>query len=166
MLRDRRLDRNRSLTRLDQLLRLREWTPAGGAGRAVVGWKGPATVSGEGYKHREEVEYDVNDIAAALAVFGALGYRLAQAIDRYVEVYELAGSHARLEWYPRLDVLLEVEGPPAGIERLIAASGLPRSAYLPDSLAAFAARYETRTGRPAVLAETGLTGEAPTWVAA
>jgi hypothetical protein len=105
----------------------------------------------------------VADAAAALALFQALGYGVVQAIDRYVEVYRLGDTVARFEWYPRLDVLVEIEGPPEGIERVIAAAALPRRACLPDPLAAFAARYEARTGRPAVLSEAALEGDCPSW---
>lgn len=163
MLRDRRLDRHGSLTDGDRVLRLREWAPSGGIGHAVLGWKGPTSVSQGGYKEREEIECPVADGTAALALLEALGYGVVQSIDRYVEVYRLPDGVARLEWYPRLDVLVEIEGPPAGIERLIAVTGLPRSACVPDSLGAFAARYEARTGRPAILSEAGLSGEHPTW---
>ena len=163
MLRDRRLDREGDLTAGDRVLRLREWTPSAGAGHAVLGWKGPPGVSPGGYKLREEIECAVADGAAVLALFEALGYAVVQSIDRYVEVYRLADSVARLEWYPRLDVLVEIEGPPAGIERLIAVTGLPRNTCVPDPLAAFAARYEARTGRPAVLSEAGLKGARPSW---
>ena len=166
MLRDRRLDREGLLTASDQVLRLREWTADGASRRAVLGWKGPTSVSTEGYKHREELELTVEDADTALAMLRALGYRVVQVIDRYVEVFELAGGVARLEWYPRLDVLVELEGSPESIERLVAATGLPRGACLPDSLAAFAARYEARTGRRAVLAESDLAGELPGWAAA
>ena len=165
MLRDRRLERPDS-PEADQVLRIRQWQPAPGSERVVVGWKGPVSVSPEGYKHREEVECTVLDAAEALALFVALGYRVAQIIDRFVVVYQLAEGVARLEWYPRMDVLVEIEGSAGGIERMITATGLPRGGYLPDSLAAFAARYEARTGRPAVLAEAGLLGEPPSWSAA
>lgn len=70
---------------------------------------------------------------------------------------------ARFEWYPRLHVLVEIEGPPEGIERVIAAAGLARRACLPDPLATFAACYEARTGRPAVLSEAALDGDCPAW---
>jgi predicted adenylyl cyclase CyaB len=165
MLRDRRLDRSER-READQVLRIREWQPAQGTGRVVVGWKGPVSVSSEGYKQREEVECAVQDATGALALFAALGYRVVQVIDRYVELHQLAEAVARLEWYPRMDVLVEIEGSPGGMERLIRATGLPRGDYVADSLAAFVARYEARTGRPAVLAESGLQGEPPSWNAA
>src|SRR5439155_2342357 len=59
----------------------------------------------------------------------------------------------RIEWYPVMDVLLEVEGEPAEIERAIAATGLPRDRFFPESLPHFVAAYEARTGRPARIAE-------------
>jgi adenylate cyclase class IV len=163
MLRDRRLDREANLAAGDRVLRLREWAPSAGVAQTVIGWKGPTRVSPGGYKQREEVECPVADAAAALALFQALGYDVVQTIDRYVEVYRLTDTVARFEWYPRLDVLVEIEGPPEGIERVIAAAGPPRRACVPDPLAAFAARYEARTGRTAVLSEAALEGDRPSW---
>ncbi len=166
MLRDRRLDREGELERRDQLLRLRRWIPRQGPERAELGWKGPTSVSERGYKHREEIEFVAGDAIAAQQVLEALGYRVTHAIDRYVEVYSLNGTVARLEWYPRMDVLVEIEGSAEGIEALIAVTGLPRSSCVSDALVQFAARYEARTGRPAVLAEAALVDESPAWSAA
>jgi hypothetical protein len=42
-----------------------------------------------------------------------------------------------------------VEGPPDDIERAIVATGLPRAAFLPESLPYFTEAYELRTGRVA-----------------
>lgn len=164
-LRDRRLDRAGALVGRDEVLRLRRWIPDQGDERAEVAWKGPASVGPAGYKHRQEFEYGADDGDSALAVFTALGFVECHAIDRVVEVYRTADGVARLEWYPRMDVLVEIEGTPAGIERLIQAAGLDRATCLPDALSAFAARFEARTGRPAVLAEALLQGDAPGWVA-
>lgn len=163
LLRDTRLDAAGTLTGRDQVLRLRRWIPDRGAERAELAWKGPTSVNPAGYKHREELELGVSDGAAALGLLGALGYAVTHAIDRAVEVYRLGETVARLEWYPRMDVLVEIEGPPEGIERMIAATGLPRAACTADALVAFTARFEARTGRPAVLAEADLAGEAPDW---
>lgn len=163
LLRDRRLDAGGRLVAADTVLRVRRWIPATGPESALVGWKGPATVSPGGYKQREELEYEVEDGAAALQVFAALGYEVVHAIDRAVEVHALADGVARLEWYPRMDILLEIEGTPAAIESLVAATGLRRDACLPDALSVFASRYEARTGRRAALAEAELGGELPGW---
>ncbi len=163
LLRDTRLDAAGALTGRDQVLRLRRWIPDGGPERAELAWKGPTSVNPAGYKHREELEVGVADGSAALRLLAALGYTVTHAIDRAVEVYQLGATVARLEWYPRMDVLVEIEGPPEGIERMIAATGLPRAACTADALVAFTARFESRTGRPAVLAVADLAGEPPDW---
>jgi hypothetical protein len=77
---------------------------------------------------------------------------VVHAIDREVEVYDVGGATVRLERYPDMDPLLEVEGAPADIERAIRATGIGRDAFTADSLADFVRRFEARTGRPAVLA--------------
>ena len=73
-------------------------------------------------------------------------------IDRRIEVYRLGAAVLRLERYPRMDTLLEVEGPPAAIERAVAATGLPRERFHAESLPYFLAAYRRRTGRQARLA--------------
>jgi adenylate cyclase class IV len=166
MLRDRRLDRQGELERLDQILRLRRWIPSDGPERVELGWKGPKSLTSEGYKRSEEIEITASHGADALRLIEVLGYGIIHAIDRYVEIYLLEGAIARLEWYPRMDVLVEIEGTPAGIEQLIAITGLNRAGCLPDALTEFAARYEARTGRRAVLSEALLGDESPAWSAA
>ena len=84
-------------------------------------------------------------------------------IERFVEYYHLGETTVRLEWYPRMDVLVEVEGDPAGIEAGLRAVGLPREEFTADALPAFTDRYARRTGRPAVLVAAELDGEAPSW---
>jgi len=164
MMRDRRLDRAGELTGRDQVLRVRLWADEdGAAGLAEVAWKGPTTVNPGGYKLREELEFNADDGATALRLFEMLGYREVEATDRYVEVFELDDTVARIEWFPRMDVLVEIEGTPEGIERVIALSGLPRESCLPEPLVAFSQRYAARTGRPAILAEALLGSEPPGW---
>ncbi len=163
MLRDRRLDATGRLTATDTVLRLRRWVRLEGGETAELGWKGPASVSAGGYKRRQEIECTVGDAAAALTIFQAIGFEVIQAIDRFVEVYDFGGAVARVEWYPRMDVLVEIEGQPAAIESLIATAGLARTTCTPDPLSAFVGRYEARTGRKAALAETDLAGEPPSW---
>ena len=149
---DRHYDRARELTRGDQVLRLRIYQPAGrGSARAVLGWKGPASARGA-YRHRAEVELAISDYEAMVALLARLRYRVRRAIHRRVEVYRLGRATLRLESYPRMDTLLEVEGPPLAIERAIAATGLPRGRFLPESLPYFARAYRRRTGRRALLA--------------
>ena len=58
----------------------------------------------------------------------------------------------RIEWYPAMDVLVEIEGEPAAIERAAQSTGLAREQFLAESLPHFVSAYERRTGRSARLA--------------
>jgi adenylate cyclase class IV len=165
LMEDRKLDRDGELTARDEVLRVRLLRPAeSGAGpRALVAWKGPTQRSPEGYKLRQELEFEVTGATPVTELFQALGYRVVQAIDRFVRFFEVGGATARLEWYPRMDTLLEVEGTGPAIEAAVAATGLPRMLFLPESLPEFVARYETRTGQRAILTVQDLRGAAPGW---
>ncbi len=163
---DRRYDRGGELTARDEVLRLRTFRDLEGRTSAVLGWKGPTHRSPEGYKEREEVELAVGDTRGAPAAFlTALGYAAAHTIDRWVEVFELDAAVVRLESYPRMDDLVEVEGEPPAIERAIAVLGIPRSEFTTESLVDFVRRYEGRTGTPAVLASSSGTVNPPAWAA-
>jgi adenylate cyclase class IV len=149
---DTRYDRRDKLAQRDEVLRVREFRPAaGGLPFGVLGWKGPATRR-DGYKHREEHETRCDDPAAVAVILGRLGYEVTMRIDRTVTEYRLGGAAVRLEWYPEMDVLVEVEGEPAAIERAVAATGLARDAFLAEPLPHFVAAYERRTGRRARIA--------------
>lgn len=76
-----------------------------------------------------------------------LGFRVTEAIDRRIEVYRLGHATLRLERYPRMDTLLEVEGTPAAIEQAMAATGLAREQFRSESLPYFMRAYRRRTGR-------------------
>jgi len=146
---DRRFDRKGRLQRRDEVVRLRVYHPADRSGEwGVLGWKGPVGKR-DGYRHREEWESRVDDPRAVLVVLRRLGYKIAVRIDRAIEQYNLGGATLRLEWYPAMDVLLEVEGAPDEIERAIAATGLPRESFVAESLPYFKEAYEKRTGRTA-----------------
>jgi adenylate cyclase class IV len=116
----------------------------------VLTWKGAASARGR-YRHRLELELEIPDPNALHTVLSRLGYRVTMAIDRRVEVYRLGHAMLRLERYPRMDTLLEVEGPPPAIERAIAATGLARERFRSESLPYFMNAYRRRTGRPARL---------------
>ncbi len=154
----------RTLESQDQVLRVRTFEPAPGSSRRLteVAWKG-ATRQDRGYKVREELQFTVGDAAPVDAMLARLGLVVTDAIDRCVEFYELDGAVLRLEWYPRMDVLLEVEGPPDAIEAAVLASGLPRAGFTPDRLLDFAARYQKRTGTPPALSVAALGGQRPAW---
>jgi adenylate cyclase class IV len=152
-----------SLQARDQVLRVRAFDPGGpGPARAEVSWKGATRLRGP-YKEREELRLDLGDADVATEIFTRLGFVVADTIERWVELYDLAGAVLRIEWYPRMDVLLEVEGPPDAIERAIAATGLPRDSFTTDRLLDFAARYERRTGTPPALNRAALAGARPSW---
>jgi len=150
---DRRFDRNGELLARDEVLRLRVFRKPDGGEEMHLGWKGPVGVTPEGYKSRRELECRVEGgRTAPAALLEALDFRESYRVDRYVEYYRLGAASLRMEWYPRMDVLLEVEGDAEGIETALRATGLPRSQFTADSLAEFAARYAARTGHDPVLA--------------
>jgi predicted adenylyl cyclase CyaB len=162
---DRRFDLpSHPLLLRDEVLRVRTFEPMAGSPRrlAEVAWKGP-TRQQRGYKEREEVEFTVADSGPVEEILAHLGLAVIDAIDRCVQIYHLGGAVLRLEWYPRMDVLLEVEGSPPAIEEAVAASGVPRSSFTPERLPDFAARFQRRTGTPPVLNLTAVGDTVPAW---
>lgn len=149
---DRRFDYpDRRLTMRDIVLRLRMHRgPEGDS--ASLDWKGPATFEA-GYKHREELTVAVAAAAPMAAILGSLGYVVTRAVDREIQVLRLGEAVLRFERFPRMDTLLEVEGPGPAIEAAIAASGIPRAAFTPDRLFMFVQRYEARTGQRAAISD-------------
>lgn len=149
---DRRYDRHGELEQRDEVLRLRIYRADDRAEAfGVLGWKGPVSVRG-GYKHREEHEAQVAQPEAARIMLERLGYEVMLRIDRKIAEYRLSGATIRIEWYPAMDVLVEVEGEPEAIERAVRATGLPRERFLPEALPHFVSAYEQRTGQAARLA--------------
>lgn len=148
----------RDLTARDHALRTRAYRDAGGALlRASVDWKGP-TETRSGYKVREERSTPVGDPEAMAVILERLGYEPMYAIERHIVQYEVAGAVVRLERYPRMDDLVEVEGTRESIEAAIRLTGLSREAFTSDALPAFVERFEARTGMRAALsaAERGV----------
>ena len=162
---DRRYDLpSRALEARDEVLRVRTFEAAEGSpGRlSEVAWKGP-TRQVRGYKEREELQFTVGEPGPVETILAHLGLSVTEAIDRCVEFYRLGGAALRLEWYPRMDVLLEVEGSPSAIEEAAAATGMPRAGFTPDRLLDFAERYRKRTGRVPALNVATLDGAQPAW---
>jgi adenylate cyclase class IV len=148
---DRRFDRGGELTARDQVLRVRNYRHPDGRVESVMAWKGPMRLS-QGYKQREELELPIaGESDPPEALLRALGYEVVHGIDRRVEIYRLDGAILRLESYPRMDSLIEVEGEPAAIERAIQATGIPRAEFTADALTEFVRRFESRTGQTAGL---------------
>ena len=157
---DRIFDRQGEFAGRDEVVRLRTFrADEGSPARTIIGWKGPVTVE-KGAKVRAEIEIEAAGEAEAL--LRALGFDSVRAIDRYVEVFECRAATVRLEWYPRMDVLVEVEGPEVAIAAAIEVTGIDRQAFTAESLTAFVARYAARGHPPAVaLAELG--SARPSW---
>lgn len=145
----------RSLTSRDMVLRLRTYETAAGIS-AHIDWKGPTTRE-NGFKVREELTSGVTDPDAIVAVLARLGYEPIRAIDRHITQYELTGAGesgvviVRFERYPRMDILVEVEGTPSGIERAIEILGIPRARFNAGRLTDFVVAYEARTGHRAAV---------------
>jgi adenylate cyclase class IV len=155
-LEDRRYDRrDRSLSQRDHVLRTRAYRDERGkAVRAELGWKGP-TEYVDGYKQREEIGVQVDEPLVLATLLDRLELEITMAIDRQIWQYDFAGAVVRLERYPRMDDLVEVEGDPAAIERAITVLALPRAGFTTERLPEFVRRYEARTGVRAVLSNNG-----------
>ena len=157
-LEDRRYDTpERALALRDHVLRLRIYRTAEGA-QGHLDWKGPTRYEG-GYKVREEETTTLGDPAALARMLEQLGYVVPREIDREIMQYRVAGAVVRIERYPRLDVLAEVEGEPAAIEAAIRVLGVPRAAFTTGRLPDFVREFEARTGERAALCDRELAGD-------
>jgi len=155
---DRRYDTpTGALFARDEVLRLRVARGSGGE-RARVEFKGRASFP-DGYKLREEIGTSVGEAETMHAILGGAGFVVTREIDRHIASFEFEGTVIRFERYPRMDVLVEVEGEPAQIERAIAVLGIPRAAFTTDRLADFVRRFEGRTGTRAAVSERELQGD-------
>ena len=156
-LEDRRYDSpERRLAAQDHVLRTRVYRSPAGV-KAEIGWKGPTGYE-DGYKVREELGTRVADPDTLSELLGRIGFLVTRAIDREIAQYELDGTVVRFERYPRMDVLVEVEGTPDGIERTIGVLGLPREGFTSERLPAFVRRFQARTGERAAICDAELDG--------
>jgi predicted adenylyl cyclase CyaB len=155
---DRRYDTpDGRFARRDVVIRLRVYRPNDGPeDRAYLDWKG-ASSSDSGYKVRDELSTAVSDATTLAMILDRLGLVVTREVDREIWQYRLGAAMVRFEQYPRMDVLLEVEGAPEAIEHAIAATGIPRAAFSDERLLDFVARYEERTGLDAALSDRELT---------
>jgi adenylate cyclase class IV len=157
-LRDARYDTpDRALLARDHVLRLRVFagTPAPSA---TLDWKGPTSVAA-GYKVREELSSGIADADVLAQLLDRLGYVVIREIHRDIVQFAWQGATVRVERYPRMDALIEVEGEPSAIEAAIADTRLPRSGFTSDRLQDFVARFESRTGLRAALCDRELAGD-------
>ena len=162
LMRDRRYDRGGELSARDEVLRVRTFESSGQPSRVVLGWKGRTGTSPLGYKEREEFECQCTG-AFPGDILARLGFEQVHVIERWVEQFALTDTMIRLETYPGMDMLVEIEGSPAAIEAAIAVSGIPRDHFTPEPLAKFIERYEQRTGTHAVLNTDDLPGQGLPW---
>jgi adenylate cyclase class IV len=154
---DRRYDLpSRDLSMRDHVLRLRVFRDASGE-RAMLDWKG-TTGYEAGYKVREEHSTSCEGTTMA-TLLERLGYVVTREIDRTIELFELGKATLRIERYPRMDTLLEVEGEPDAIEHAIARAGLARNGFTSERLPDFILRYEQRTGERAAICTRELSGD-------
>ena len=157
-LQDRRWDTEAETIRArDHVLRIRVFSGRAGT-EASLEWKGP-TRAENGFKLREEIGTTVADATALSEMMERLGLQVTKTIDRDIVQFKLRGATVRFETYPRMDVLVEVEGTTAQIEEAVSVIGLPRESYTADSLPEFMARYEQRTGKRPVVCAADLDDE-------
>jgi predicted adenylyl cyclase CyaB len=152
MLLDRRYDfESAELSTHDEVLRLRTYV-AGGSVKCYLDWKGPTEVR-DVYKTREEISTRVEDADALREILARLGFVVTMAIDREIAQYKVHGATVRFETYPRMDVLVEVEGQPGEIEQAIEALGIARGQFTSERLNSFVQRFENRTGVRAAISQ-------------
>jgi predicted adenylyl cyclase CyaB len=155
---DRRYDvESRELTGRDEVLRVRRYMTAGSS-KIYLDWKGP-TETHDVYKIREEVSTLVEDFGSLEQILTRLGFIVAMEVDRDIVQYELGGATIRFESYPRMDVLVEVEGEPDCIEQAIEALGIARGLFNSDRLPTFVGRFEQRTGVRAAICDREMEGD-------
>jgi predicted adenylyl cyclase CyaB len=154
---DRRYDTpDGRFARRDVVIRLRIYRSINGQPEhACLDWKG-ASSSESGYKVRDELSTSVSDAPTLAGILDRLGLMVTREVDRDIWQYRLGAAMVRFERYPRMDVLLEVEGSPQAIEQAIAVTGIPRAAFSDERLLDFVARYEERTGLDAALSDREL----------
>lgn len=155
---DRRYDTAaRALAADDHVLRLRVYRTPDGA-RSHLDWKGPTRFEND-FKVREELSTGVTDPDVLMAILDALGYVTTREIEREIAQYDLNGTMIRFEQYPRMDVLVEVEGSETGIERAIKTLGMRRDGFTVRRLPELVRAFEKRTGLRAALCQRELRGE-------
>jgi len=146
------------LSQRDEVVRTRRYYDPGGSTRTFLDWKGP-TETRDVYKIREEITTQIDDFDSLVQIFEKLGLFLAWEIDREIAQYRLGSAIVRFENFPRMDVLVEVEGDPVAIEAAIDALGLPRGTFTSASLPDFVEKFEQRTGVRAAISRRELEGD-------
>jgi adenylate cyclase class IV len=156
-LEDKRYDTtDRALALQDHVLRLRVYRSETVV--ASLDFKSPTTYV-DGFKVREERTVGADDPVALAGILEAMGYVITREIDREIVQYRHAGAVIRFERYPRMDILVEVEGEPEAIERAILTLGMAREGFTTERLPDFVLKFESRTGERAAICDRELLGE-------
>ena len=148
---------DRTLLARDHVLRLRVFSDSAGS-QASLDWKGPTSLA-DGYKVREELSTTVGDAAALARLLDGLGYVVIREVQRDISQFKFRNAIVRVEQYPRMDALVEVEGEPAAIESAIAGTGMPRAGFTAERLSDFVVRFEARSEQRAALSDRELAGD-------
>ncbi len=129
-----------ALQQSDQILRLRKTTSLEGKARAMVTYKGPATR--DGYKSREEVEFDVSNPGNFTLVLHRLGYQPVFRYEKFRTQLRAAGEPGiiTIDETP-IGVYLEIEGPRNWIDSTAARLGFPAAQFLTVSYARLYREY-------------------------
>ena len=124
-----------ALRQSDRILRLRKTISPEGKTRAMVTYKGPATR--DGYKSREEIEFDVSDSTTFTLVLHRLGYQPVFRYEKFRTQLRAAAEPGiiTIDETP-IGIYLEMEGPESWIDSTAARVGLPKAQFLTVSYAA------------------------------
>jgi len=147
-----------TLRQSDRILRLRKTISPEGTARAMVTYKGPATR--DGYKSREEIEFDVSDSGTFTLVLHRLGYQPVFRYEKFRTQLKAAGEPGliAIDDTP-IGVYLEIEGPQDWIDSTAARLGLPKAQFLTVS---YAGLYrELREQHPELPADMTFTLDSP-----
>lgn len=122
-------DAQGTLTDSGQLLRLRS-----SRGEHLLTFKHPMEQTEEGtlYKVRQEHQTYVSDPDEARLLLESLGYRLIYRYQKYRQHYGLDDIVVVIDEIP-FGSFLELEGPPAGIDRVASALGFGPESYVRET---------------------------------
>ncbi len=113
-------------------------------------WKGPISVDKQ-TKIREEIEVGVKNVEPLIEIFEKLGFQNTRFYERYFETYLLYDVKIRIEQFPIMDILVEIEGEQHLINRAVTHLNISKDVFGPKTLVSFIKEYEIRNGTPAKL---------------
>lgn len=113
-------------------------------------WKGPISVDKQ-TKIREEIEVGVKNVEPLIKIFEKLGFQNTRFYERYFETYLLYDVKIRIEQFPIMDILFEIEGEQHLINRAVTHLNISKDVFGPKTLVSFIKEYEIRNGTPAKL---------------